>query len=309
MSNSTLVDYTRISPNQSGARNHKIDTITIHCVAGQLSVEALGRLFANPSYKASSNYGIGPDGRIGMYVEEGHCSWCSSNGANDNRAVTIECASDTTHPYAINDTVYHALIRLCADICTRNGISQLRWKCDKSLIGQVDKQNLTVHRWFANKACPGDCIYNRLGQIAEEVNAMIGAPTKKDESAASVTGYPATPFLIRVSEHGVEYHKEPSTNSAVRGKAGKGTYTIVEVQEQWGKLKSGAGWVMLGSVSIATPSAPKPTNPPVVQKSIDELAREVINGKWGNGEDRKRRLATAGYDYIAIQKRVNEILR
>lgn len=309
MSNSSLVDYTRISPNQSGTRNHKIDTITIHCVVGQLSVEALGRLFANPSYKASSNYGIGPDGRIGMYVEEDHRSWCSSSGTNDNRAVTIECASDTTHPYAINDTVYQALIRLCADICTRNGISQLRWKGDKSLIGQVDKQNLTVHRWFANKSCPGDYIYNRLGQIAEEVNALIGVPPKKEEPVSPVTDCPATPFLIRVSEQGVEYYKNPSTDSAVRGKAGKGTYTIVEVRDKWGKLKSGAGWVMLESVSVAVPNTPKPVNPPTTQKSIDELAREVIDGKWGNGEDRKRRLAAAGYDYATIQKRVNEILR
>jgi len=110
-----------------------------------------------------------------MYVEENYRSWCSSNRANDHRAITIECASDKTHPYAINDKVYKSLIKLCADICKRNGIKRLLWKGDKKLIGQVDKQNMTVHRWFYNKACPGDYIYSRLGRIADEVNELMGS--------------------------------------------------------------------------------------------------------------------------------------
>ena len=180
MSNSTLVSYTKISPNKTSPRNHSIDTITIHCVVGQCSVEALGEVFAPTSRQASSNYGIGADGRIGLYVEEKDRSWCSSNSANDNRAITIECASDTTHPYAINDKVYKSLIELCVDICKRNGIKELKWKADKTLIGHPDKQNMTVHRWFANKACPGDYIYERLGKIASEVNAKLnGGVTSK----------------------------------------------------------------------------------------------------------------------------------
>ncbi len=174
MSNSPLVSHTMISPNKNIPRDHMIDTITIHCVVGQLSVEGICGCFRNTAIGASCNYAIGADGRIGLCVEEKDRSWCSSSPANDNRAVTIECASDTTHPYAINDKVYKSLINLCADICQRNGIKELKWKADKSLIGQVDKQNMTVHRWFANKACPGDYIYNRLGQIASEVNARLG---------------------------------------------------------------------------------------------------------------------------------------
>lgn len=174
MSNSPLVNCTMISPNKNTPRDHTIDTITIHCVVGQLSAEGIGNCFTSPSVQASCNYGIGTDGRIVLCVEEKDRSWCSSNAANDNRAVTIECASDTTHPYAINDKVYKSLINLCVDICRRNGIKALKWKADKSLIGQADKQNMTVHRWFANKACPGDYIYNRLGQIASEVNARLG---------------------------------------------------------------------------------------------------------------------------------------
>ncbi len=144
-------------------------------MVGQLSAEGICGCFANMAVSSSCNYAIGADGRIGLCVEEKDRSWCSSNAANDHRAITIECASDRTYPYAINDKVYKSLVNLCADICRRNGIKELKWKADRSLIGQVDKQNMTVHRWFANKACPGDYIYNRLGQIAKEVNAKLGA--------------------------------------------------------------------------------------------------------------------------------------
>lgn len=174
MSNSPLVSYTKISPNRTSPRKHKIDTITIHCVVGQLTAEAICGCFTNPGAQASCNYGIGTDGRIALCVEEKDRSWCSSNAENDHRAVTIECASDTSHPYAINDKVYGSLVNLCVDICKRNGIPELKWKGDKSLVGQIDKQNMTVHRWFANKACPGDYIYDRLGQIAKEVNTRLG---------------------------------------------------------------------------------------------------------------------------------------
>ena len=180
MSNSSLIDYTKYSPNHSGRRNHKIDTITIHCVVGQCSIETLGNIFANPSLEASSNYGVGYDGRIGLYVDEANRSWCSSSGSNDNRAITIEVASDTYHPYAVNDKAYNATVKLVADICHRNGIKKLMWRADSSLIGQVDKQNMTVHRWFANKSCPGDYLYNRMGDIANRVNELLGSSTDND---------------------------------------------------------------------------------------------------------------------------------
>ena len=160
-----------------------------------------------------------------MCVEEKDRSWCSSNRANDHRAITIECASDKAHPYAINDTVYKTLIELLVDICKRNQIKELKWKGDKSLVGKVDQQNMTVHRWFAKKACPGDYIYSRLGQIASEVNAKLN---------------------------------------------------------------------------------PVSTTP---KKSVEEIAKEVIKGLWGNGQDRKTRLTKAGYDYNEVQKKVNELLK
>ncbi|MCC8079512.1 MAG: N-acetylmuramoyl-L-alanine amidase [Oscillospiraceae bacterium] len=175
MSNSPLISYTQLSPNNSGARNHVIDTVSIHCMAGDLSVESCGALFAKTSTAASSNYGIGSDGRIALYVDEANRSWCTSSGSNDNRAVTIEVANcgGADEGWPVSDAAYTSLIALLADICQRNGIAKLLWQGDKSLIGQTNKQNMTVHRWFAAKACPGDWLYSRHGQIAAEVNTIL----------------------------------------------------------------------------------------------------------------------------------------
>lgn len=177
MSNSSLVSYTRISPNKNSPRTHSIYIITPHCVVGQVSVERLGEIFASPSKDASSNYGIGYDGRVGMYVEEKDRSWCSSSAWNDNRAVTIECASDTYDPYRINDVVYERLIDLMTDICKRNGKSKLLWfnSREKTLnySPAPDEMIITVHRWFDTKACPGNYIFNRLGAIANEVTKRL----------------------------------------------------------------------------------------------------------------------------------------
>lgn len=173
--NSSLVTYKKLSPNKNSPRNHKIDTITIHCMAGNLSIETCGNLFATSSRKASSNYGIGSDGRIALYVDEKDRSWCSSNAANDNRAITIEVANDGGAPdWHISDKALNSLIALVTDICKRNNIKELKWNADKSLIGQVNKQNMTVHRWFAAKACPGNYLYNKHSYIAEEVNKRLG---------------------------------------------------------------------------------------------------------------------------------------
>jgi len=186
MSNSSLISYEKISPNKTSPRNHKIDTITIHCVVGQLSVETMGNMFAQSSYQASCNYAIGSDGRIALIVDERDRSWCSSNNKNDHRAITIECASDLRHPYSVNDKVWTSLINLLVDVCERNGIKKLLWKADKSLIGQVNKQNMTVHRWFANKACPGDYLYNRHREIASEVNKRLGFGNEQEKNIKGI---------------------------------------------------------------------------------------------------------------------------
>ena len=180
--NSSLVSYTKLSPNHSGQRTHSIDRITPHCVVGQCSVETLGNIFLPTSRQASSNYGIGVDGRVGMYVEEKNRSWCSSSNANDQRAVTIECASDNTEPYAFKDVVYKRLIELCTDICRRNGKTKLLWLGDKAktlnYTPKSDEMVLTVHRWFANKSCPGNWMYARMGDLASKVTAALGGDVK-----------------------------------------------------------------------------------------------------------------------------------
>ena len=322
--NSPLVNHTRISPNKTVNRTHNIDTITIHCVVGQCAVETLGTLFADPNRYASSNYGVGYDGKIGMYVEEKDRSWCTSSASNDHRAITIEVASDTTHPYAVTSKAYNALIELVADICKRNNIKELKWKADKSLIGQPDKQNMTVHRWFDNKACPGDYLYNRMGDIAEKVNKKLNVvtpvvqPTVNTQSASTVTkgahvkisadavysngktvpnwvknknwivdkvegeiafinkdvdntpnlainsgvnikyltvvksdtkpveNNAFKPYTIQVTASALNVRKGPGTNYGVNMCIyNKGVYTIVEESNNWGKLKSGAGWICL----------------------------------------------------------------
>jgi hypothetical protein len=225
MSNSNLVDYTKISPNSSNPRKHKIDKITIHHMAGNLSVETCGEIFQPTERQASSNYGVGTDGRIGLYVEEKNRAWTSSNAANDNRAVTIEVANDGGDPdWHVSDKALEATIALCADICQRNGIAALNFTGDKS-------GNLTMHKWFYATACPGPYLESKFPYIAEEVNRRLKA--------------------------------------------------------------------------TAQPEAAKPSKP--AAKTVDELAREVLAGKWGNGSERERRLVAAGYDYSAVQAKVDAL--
>ena len=261
--NSSLATVRMISPNRTPNRNHAIDTITIHCFVGQVTAKRGCEVFQPSSRKASCNYVVGYDGSIGLCVEEKDRSWCSggtdkkgnpirvngiSGSSNDYQAVTIEVASDTKHPYTITDKAMAALIELCADICRRNGIKQLLWKGDKTLVGRVAQQNLTVHRWFANKACPGDYIYERLGDIAAKVNAKLGvsfAPTTPAIPESKV------PYKVRITATDLRIRKGPGTNTAIVQKAIiPGVYTIVseatgEGATKWGKLKSGVGWVSL----------------------------------------------------------------
>lgn len=484
--NSPLVVYTGLSPNHSGQRTHSIDRITPHCVVGQLSAETICACFP-AGRDASCNYGIGKDGRISLCVEEKNRSWCTSSNSNDQRAITIECASDRTAPYAMTDAVYASLIKLCTDICKRNGKKKLLWFAnkDKSLNynPESDEMVLTVHRWFANKSCPGDWLYARLGDVASKVTANLSGTNSNvkgtqatvfaslSESAAvakagplftadqkksgilasvslaqfilesgygkselaqkanncfgmktslsgnswsgstwdgkskytkktqeeytkgvkttitadfrkypciedsisdhsvyllgakngsslrynglkgctdykkaaqiikdggyatsstyvtnlcniiekwkltqydvkqdseTVSAYPAVPFIVRVIIDDLNYRSEPSMNGKVNGQTGIGAFTITEVKDGWGRLKSGAGWIWLGNSSYCTiGNSTKKTSG---TKTVDEVAKEVINGKWGNGADRKARLTAAGYDYSKIQKQVNELL-
>ena len=170
MSNSKLVDYTKLSPNCNKPRNHVIDKITIHHMAGNLSVETCGNVFLNR--EASANYGIGSDGRVGLYVEECNRAWTSSNAANDNRAVTIEVANDggADTDWHVSDVALAKLIDLCVDICERNGITKLNYTGDAN-------GNLTRHNMFIATTCPGPYLQSKFPYIASEVNKRLaGSP-------------------------------------------------------------------------------------------------------------------------------------
>lgn len=305
MSNSPLVSYTKISPNKSSPRNHKIDTVTIHCVVGQCSVETLGNVFAPTSRQASSNYGVGVDGRIGMYVEEKDRSWCSSNAANDNRAITIEVASDTKEPYAVNAKAYAALIDLLVDICKRNGIKALVWSTNKAdRVNHKNGCNMTVHRDYANKSCPGTYLYERHAQIASETNKRLGSTNTKPE--------PEKPSgsLYRVQTGAFKVKANADAMLAKVKAKGFDTYMVkvgdlYKIQVGAFKVKANAE-AMMKKLQAAGFSA-FITTEEGAGKSIDELAREVLQGKWGNGAERKKRLEAAGYDYAAVQKKVNQL--
>ena len=207
MSNSSLVSYTKLSPNYS-TRPGKISKITIHHMAGNLTVETCGNVFAPSSRQASSNYGIGTDGRVGMYVEEKNRAWTSSNRANDEVAVTIEVANDGGAPnWHVSDKALAALIDLCVDICKRNGIAKLNWTGDAS-------GNLTIHKFFAATNCPGPYLESKMAYIANEVNkrltpasntlyrVQVGAYSKKENAEAMLKKLKAAGFdgYIKQSE-------------------------------------------------------------------------------------------------------------
>lgn len=320
MSNSTLVNCTVKSPNHSGKRTHSIDTLTPHCVVGQLSAEAIGGCFTSSARQASCNYGIGTDGRVVLCVDEENRSWCSSSNSNDQRAVTIECASDKTAPYAMNNAVYEKLIKLCADICKRNGKTKVLWLGSKEkTLAYTPKSNemvLTAHRWFANKSCPGDWLYSRYGELADKINALLGTASASSGTQATNTSFPAVPFTVKVLVSDLNIRKTPAMGNNIVGQTGKGTFTITEVQDGWGKLKSGAGWIYLenkeyvtiaGSTSSTTSSSGQTAT--TAKKSVDEIAKEVIKGSWGNGADRKKRLEAAGYNYAQVQAAVNRLCK
>lgn len=324
MSNSSLVSYTKISPNKNSPRNHAIDRITPHCVVGQLSAESICGCFTSPSRQASCNYGIGYDGRISLCVDEKDRSWCSSSRENDQRAVTIECASDKTAPYAFNDAVYASLVNLCVDICQRNGKSKLLWLGDKAKTlayePKSDEMVLTVHRWFANKSCPGDWLYNRLGNLAAEV-------TKRLTGGSTDTGKVDVPSdsktLYRVQTGAFSKRSNADAWAAKLKAAGYDTY-IVQMDNLY-KVQAGAYSQKSNAENMMTKlkaagfdafiTTKSGTAAGAAKKSAAEIAKEIFNGtcsdsrwsSWGNGTDRVNRLKQAGYDPNEVQSEVNKL--
>lgn len=273
MSNSSLVSYTNISPHKNSPRNAAVDRISPHCIVGQWTAKQGCDYFATTGRDCSANYVIGLDGAIGLSVDEADRSWCTSSSANDNRAITIECASDTTSPYAMTDAVYESLINLCVDICKRYGKKKLLWfnDKDKTLAYEPasDEVVITVHRWFANKSCPGDWLYSRLGDLAAKVTAQLsdnsssgtlyrvqtGAYTKKENADAQLAKVKAAGFDTYMVQAGGYYKiqvgayskKENADAMAAKLKAaGFDTYITTEQ----GTAVSSSGTVATNSLAI-----------------------------------------------------------
>lgn len=251
MSNSPLITYTKISPNRTSPRNHEIDTISIHCTAGQGTAKSIVNLSHIANYDArngvSCNYAIGCDGSIALCVEEKDRSWCTSSRSNDHRAITIEVSSDRQPPYAVTDSAYKSLINLLVDICMRNpGIKKLRWQGDPNLIGQVDKQNMTVHKWFAPKDCPGEYLYSRHDKIVAEVNERLGylevKPQRPTETKTEEVCEVELPILKKGSDNGyvktvqILLNKYNNARLVEDGIFGTGTHNAVVTYQKSRKL-------------------------------------------------------------------------
>lgn len=230
--NSGLVSYTKLVKNYTPMTNKVNKKITIHHMAGNLTVESCANCF-NGDRQASSNYGIGSDGRIGLYVEEKNRSWASSSSENDSQAVTIEVANDTLSPiWSVSAKAMESLINLCVDICKRNKIDKLIYTGDKS-------GNLTIHKFFKATLCPGPYLEARLVYIADEVNKRLGGVVEEIKKPTDDT------FLVKVEISDLNIRKGPSAKTESKGYIKPGIYTIVDTNGSWGRLKSGAGWICL----------------------------------------------------------------
>lgn len=274
--------------NYSQGRNgYKICKITPHHMSGKLTAKQCASIFQRSSRNASSNYGIGYDGEIACYVKEENRAWTSSSPWNDNQAITIEVSnSENCYPWKISDASWNSLVNLCVDICKRHGF---RLEYDGTKNG-----SLTRHNMYANTDCPGPYLQDKFPELAETVNAILDG----QQPTPQPTPTPSEGYLVKVTVDALNIRQGPGTNSSIVGCIiDRGTYTIVETQSNWGKLKSGAGWICL-NYAEKIGSVP-------AKKSNEEIAEEVIAGKWGNGEDRKNRLTAAGYDYSTIQNIVN----
>lgn len=243
MSNSPLVDYVKLSPMHSGARRHKIDTITVHHMAGNLSVETCGQVFQ--TRQASTNYGVDSTGRVGLYVDEKNRAWATADPDNDNRAVNIEVANRAGAPdWPVTDAAYSKLVMLVADICKRNGIAKLVWGENKAdRVGHRKGCNMTVHRDFIATLCPGPYLLAKMPQLAQDVNKVLGAEPGEPETETG--GQTAPPYTVRVEAADLYIRSGPGTNYTQKGFIPQGVYTIVEEKNGFGRLKSGAGWIAL----------------------------------------------------------------
>ena len=275
MSNSSLVNVKVPAHSNNytiGRSGRKIEKIAIHHMAGILTAKQCGGIFQNGSRKASSNYGIGKDAEVGLYVDEANTSYFNSNWDSNCKSVTIETSNSSLGgDYPVSDAVLNKLIELVADIAKRNNLGKL-----------VKGQNLVWHRMYAATTCPGDYLLSKMDYIAEQANKINGQESSTTENTSKKSN-------------------EEIANEVIAGKWGNGA------DRKTALTNAGYDFSTIQSIVNAKLSGNSTNSKPNL-KSVDEVAKEVIAGKWGNGQDRFNKLAAAGYDGNAIQNRVNEIL-
>lgn len=277
MSNSNLAKYIHLVGNYNDRQGNGVSRIIIHHMAGNLSLEALGRVME--SRQSSATYGIDVNGNIGRFVDEAYRPWTSSSWEADKCAVTIEVANNTFAPnWTISDASMKALIELCIDICRRNGITRLNYTGDKS-------GNLHMHKWYAATACPGPYLESKFAYIAEEVNKRLNGSTAPT---------PSNPTFNNLSN----YTDAQLADKVIAGEFGNGNARKTALGSRYNAVQAIVNQKLNGSYSTPTPT----------KKSVEEVAKEVIAGKWGNGTDRMKALESAGYNYSEVQNKVNQIL-
>lgn len=268
MSNSPLVNYTKISPNSTNPRKDTIKKITIHHVADNLSVETIGNIFQPTTRQASANYGVGTDGRVGMYVEEKNRSWCSSSAANDNQAITIEVSNDEIGGNRhVSDAALAKTIELCVDICKRNGITKLVFTGDAT-------GNLTQHNYFAATACPGPYLKSKYTYIAEQVNKQLVVTPEQPTAGLKVGDIVNFAGGLHYSSSKASTGSKVSAGTAKITQIAAGAKHPYHVISEDKKKSSVYGWVDTSTVSkvvVTPPSAPAAPQPYTVKVTADAL--------------------------------------
>lgn len=276
MSNSNLVDYRRLTNNCSSRNGSAIKKITIHHMAGNLTVEQCGAVFANENREASSTYGVGSDGRVGQYVDESNRPWTSSNYDNDSQAVTIEVANNEIGGmWRVSDEALNKTILLCADICKRNGISRLNFTGDAS-------GNLTMHKFFAATNCPGPYLESKFQYIANEVNKILGQGSQQPVPPSN-TNTDGGVYKVKIVNNAIYVLNGPSPDYDIVQTIYKDeVYTIVEVKNNYGRLKSGAGWINLKYTTVVSGRVPNKPEDASFRVQIVNNAIYVIDGPSPN---------------------------
>lgn len=275
MGNSSLVSVNVPAHSNNytvGRSGRNIEMIAIHHMAGILTAKQCGGIFQNGNRKASSNYGIGKDAEVGLYVDEANTSYCNSNWDSNCKSVTIETSNcEIGGDYPVSEAVLNKLIQLVADIAKRNNLGKL-----------VKGKNVVWHRMYAATTCPGNYLLNKMDYIVEEANKINNQTNSTPETSNKKSN-------------------EEIANEVIAGKWGNGAdrkTALTNAGYDFSAIQEIVNQKLVGKTTESKPAL----------KSVDEVAKEVIAGKWGNGQDRFNKLNAAGYDSNAVQNRVNEIL-